>query len=163
MNAEHALPEDQAASAYLGYHHAAEPEFDSPYHGGSMAEYQETPGGIMRARLQAIKGANTPLKIQVADGDDWADMLQKTINPQKRDRAALKSINEEATYEALKESIRKEDSSPAKPKIVSDGRGFATSIELMNSLFEKPKTMARSAAPAPIPTSGFKVGTLPVC
>lgn len=160
MDVEHALPEDQDASAYLGYHQTAEPGFDSPYY-GSMAEYQETPGGIMRARMQAIKGANSPLKIQVADGDDWMDMLQKTISPQKRDRAALKTINEEQTYEALKESVRKGDS-PAKPKVASDGRGFATSIELMNSLFEKPKAPARPAMPTTIPTPGFKVGASPV-
>lgn len=160
MDVEHALPEDQDASAYLGYHQAAEPETDSPYY-GSMAEYHETPGGIMRARMQAIKGANAPLKVEVADGDDWMDMLQKTINPPKRDRAALKSILEEQTYETLKESTRKDDS-PAKPKALSDGRGFATSIELMNSLFEKPKAPVRSGAPATIPTSGFKVGISPV-
>lgn len=158
MDVEHALPEDQEASAYLGYHQAAEPEFDSPFN-GSMAEYhQETPGGIMRARMRALKVSNTPLKLQVADGDDWMDMLQKTISPQKRDRAALKTINEEETYESLKESVRKE-TSPAKPRAVSDGRGFATSIELMNSLFEKPKSPVRSAVPATIHTSGFKVGT----
>lgn len=155
MDAEHALPEDQEPSAYLGYHQAAEPEFDSPYY-GSMTEYQETPGGIMRARLQAIRGANSPLKIQVADGDDWVDMLQKTISTVKRDRAALKTINEEETYESLKESTR-QMASPAKPRIVPDGRGFATSIELMNSLFEKPKASDRPAQ-ATIPTSGFKVG-----
>lgn len=156
MDVEHALPEDQDASAYLGYHQAAEPGNDSPYY-ESMADYQETPGGIMRARLQAIKGANSPLKIQVADGDDWMDMLQKTISPLKRDRAALKTINEEQTYEALKESVRKEG--PAIPKVVPEGRGFATSIDLMNSLFEKPKASIRPAMPAAIPTSGFKVGT----
>lgn len=161
MDAEHALSKEQAPSAYLGHHQAAEPDFDSPYH-GSMAEYQEMPGGIMRARLQAINRAHTPLKIQVADGDDWTDMLQKTISHQKRDRAALKAMNEEATYESLKESIRELDRSPAKPQAVSDGRGFATSIDLMNSLFEKPKTMARPTAPVSIPTSGFKVGTLSV-
>lgn len=161
MDVEHALPEEQDASSYLGYHQAAEPEFDSPFQ-GSMAEYQqETPGGIMRARMRALKVSSTPLKLQVADGDDWMDMLQKTISPQKRDRAALKTINEEETYESLKESVRKEVS-PAKPKVVSDGRGFATSIELMNSLFEKPKSPVRSAAPNTIPTSGFKVGTTPV-
>lgn len=161
MDVEHALPEDQDASSYLGYHQAAEPEFDSPFQ-GSMAEYhQETPGGIMRARMRALKVSSTPLKLQVADGDDWMDMLQKTISPQKRDRAALKTINEEETYESLKESVRKE-ASPAKPRAVPDGRGFATSIELMNSLFEKPKSPARSAAPVTIPTSGFKVGTTPV-
>lgn len=156
MDVEHALPEDQDASAYLGYHQAAEPETDSPYY-GSMAEYQETPGGIMRARMQAIRGANSPLKIQVADGDDWMDMLQKTISPLKRDRAALKTINEEQTYEALKESVRKEG--PPASKVVSDGRGFATSIDLMNSLFDKPKASVRPAMQATIPTSGFKVGT----
>ncbi|CAN8098434.1 unnamed protein product [Discula destructiva] len=153
MDAGHALPEDQEPSPYLGYHQAAEQDFDSPYH-GSMAEYQETPGGILRARMQAIKGANAPLKIHVADGDDWMDMLQKTITPAKRDRAALKTINEEETYESLKQSTR-QLASPAKSKIVPDGRGFATSIELMNSLFEKPKVSAKSAQTT-IPTSGFK-------
>ncbi|ROW08527.1 hypothetical protein VMCG_03045 [Cytospora schulzeri] len=137
MDEEHALPEDQDASAYLGYHQAAEPDYDSPYM-GSMAEYQETPGGIMRARMRAIKDSNTPLKLQVADGDDWMDMLQKTISPAKRDRAALKMINEEEAYEDLKASTR-QDAPQAKPNVVSDGRGFATSIELMNSLFEKPR------------------------
>ncbi|KAK7738554.1 hypothetical protein SLS53_006074 [Cytospora paraplurivora] len=151
MDEEHALPEEQAASAYLGYHQAAEPEYDSPYI-GSMAEYQETPGGIMRARMRAIKDSNTPLKLQVADGDDWMDMLQKTIGPAKRDRAALKTSNEEEAYEDLKASTR-HDAPHVKSRVVSDGRGFATSIELMNSLFEKPKA---PSAPAPIPTSGFK-------
>lgn len=161
MDMEHALPEDQDASSYLGYHQAAEPEFDSPFQ-GSMAEYhQEMPGGIMRARMRALKVSSTPLRLQVADGDDWMDMLQKTISPQKRDRAALKTINEEETYESLKESVRKEVS-PAKPRPVSDGRGFATSIDLMNSLFEKPKSPVRSTAPVTIPTSGFKVGSTPV-
>jgi nuclear pore complex protein Nup98-Nup96 len=160
MDEEHALPEAQDTSAYLGYHQAAEPDYDSPYH-GSMAEYQETPGGIMRARMRAIKDSNAPFKLQVADGDDWMDMLQKTIGPAKRDRAALKAINEEETYDDLKASIR-QDAPQAKPRAVPDGRGFATSIELMNSLFEKPKAPAR-AAPAPIPTSGFKVGTTSVC
>lgn len=154
MDVGHALPEDQDSGAVLGYHQAAEPETDT-YH-GSMAESQEIPGGILRARLQNIKGANSPLKIQVADGDDWMDMLQKTISPAKRDRAVLKTINEDESYESLKESIRQMQS-PEKPRTVPDGRGFATSIELMNSLFEKPKASVRSTK-ATIPTSGFKVG-----
>ncbi|KAI3399012.1 hypothetical protein diail_8039 [Diaporthe ilicicola] len=153
MDEEHALPEAQDTSAYLGYHQAAEPDYDSPYH-GSMADYQETPGGIMRARMRAIKDSNTPFKVQVADGDDWMDMLQKTIGPAKRDRAALKAINEEESYEDLKASTR-QDAMQTNSRAVPDGRGFATSIELMNSLFEKPKAPAR-AVPAPIPTSGFK-------
>jgi nuclear pore complex protein Nup98-Nup96 len=160
MDEEHALPEAQDTSAYLGYHQAAEPDYDSPYH-GSMAEYQETPGGIMRARMRAIKDSNAPFKLQVADGDEWMDMLQKTIGPAKRDRAALKAINEDETYDDLKASIR-QYAPQAKPRAVADGRGFATSIELMNSLFEKPKAHARPAQ-APIPTSGFKVGTTSVC
>lgn len=161
MDVEHALPEDQDASSCLGYHQAAEPEFDSPFQ-GSMAEYQqETPGGIMRARMRALKVSITPLKLQVADGDDWTEMLQKTISPYKRDRAALKTINEEETYESLKESVRHEVS-PAKPTTVPDGRGFATSIDLMNSLFEKPKSPVRTTERVTIPTSGFKVGSTPV-
>lgn len=159
MDEEHEVPEDQDASPYLGYHQAAEQEFDSPYL-GSVAEYQETPGGILRARMRAIKNSNSPLKLQVADGDDWMDMLQKTISPQKRDRATLRTINEVEAYEALKESTRQE-ASPAKARAVSDSRGFATSIDLMNSLFEKAKSPVKLAAPAAIPTKGFKVG-LPI-
>ncbi|RYO85414.1 hypothetical protein DL762_005188 [Monosporascus cannonballus] len=139
---EYAMSEaNEYASAPLGQHHAAEHEDNSP-DASQVDLVQETPAGIMRARMRAIKGAETPMKVQVAAGDDWADMLTKTLSPQKRDRALLKSIREADKYPAAGETA--EDRSPSKRRVVSDGRGFATSIDLMNSLFEKAKTPAEN-------------------
>jgi nuclear pore complex protein Nup98-Nup96 len=155
MDEEYAMSEDQDASAYLRYHPAAEHDIDSQYL-GSLAEYQETPGGVMRARMRAVKESNTPRKVEVTDGDDWMDMLQKTISPQKRDRAALKSLDIADSHEQLQQSTRG-DMPIARSRIVSDGRGFATSIDLMNSLFEKARSPVKTVQ-APAPSKGFKVG-----
>lgn len=152
---EYAMSEvNDDASASLGQHLAAEQGYDSP--DASQADLvQETPAGIMRARMRAIKGAETPKKVQVTAGDDWADMLTKTISPMKRDRVLLKSLREEDKYRMADETTQQ--SSPSKKRIVSDGRGFATSIDLMNSLFEKarvpPENLQSSVRP-----KGVKVG-----
>ncbi|GAP87089.1 putative nucleoporin autopeptidase [Rosellinia necatrix] len=136
MDDEYALSEvNDDASDHLGHHPAAE-------HEGSLDGSQpdlayETPAGIMRARMRAIKSSATPLKVQVAAGDDWMDMLSKTISPQKRDRALLKSIHEVDNHYSGRDSVR--EMSPTKKRIVPDSKGFATSIDLMNSLFEKAK------------------------
>ncbi|KAI0178618.1 nuclear protein 96-domain-containing protein [Hypoxylon sp. FL1284] len=138
MDDEYAMSEVQEdASASLGHHHAAEQE-DNSFDGSQLDAVQETPAGIMRARMRAIKGSATPMKVQVSSGDDWMDMLSKTISPQKRDRVLLRSVNEAADRRTADEPSR--GRSPAKKRIVSDSRGFATSIDLMNSLFEKAKT-----------------------
>ncbi|KAI1124556.1 nuclear protein 96-domain-containing protein [Nemania abortiva] len=142
MDDEYAMSEvNDDASDHLGHHPAAEHDEDS--FDGSQSDFAyETPAGIMRARMRAIKSSATPLKVQVAAGDDWADMLSKTISPQKRDRALLKSIHEMDNYRSAKDSIR--EASPTKKRIVSDSKGFATSIDLMNSLFEKAKVPAEN-------------------
>ncbi|KAJ1324842.1 Nucleoporin NUP145 [Microdochium nivale] len=132
-------PED--ASASLEHHHATEQDDDS-FAAEIDDMVQETPAGIMRARMRAIRDTSTPTKIQVAAGDDWQDMLAKSVSPQKRDRALLKSIHENEKYRLAEESTRRETSS--KRRVVSDGRGFATSIDLMNSLFDKAKAPARN-------------------
>ncbi|KAI0004429.1 nuclear protein 96-domain-containing protein [Xylariaceae sp. FL0662B] len=129
------------ASASLGHHLAAEQE-DNSFDIAQFDAVPETPAGIMRARMRAIKTSATPMKVQVASGDDWMDMLSKTISPQKRDRALLKSINEAENHRALNESVQ--EKSPTKKRIISDSRGFATSIDLMNSLFEKAKSPAEN-------------------
>lgn len=123
---------------------------------------QETPAGIMRARLRAIKESNTPLKLQVADGDNWMEMLQKTVSPQKRDRAALKALGEHGAPEkpAFNESIANFDkkaaaSTTARGFNANDNRGFATSIDLMNSLFEKAKAPTTQASETIAPAKGF--------
>lgn len=91
----------------------------------------ETPGGILRARMRAMKGSATPIRIQVADGDDWMDMLQKSVSPQKRDRVLLKSTLDMPSLEDNSPRGATSTSHPPEP------RGFATSIDLMHSLFEK--------------------------
>lgn len=142
MDDEYAMSEvDDDASDHLGYHPAAEHEEDS-FDGSQSDIAYETPAGIMRARMRAIKSSSTPLKVQVSAGDDWMGMLSKTISPQKRDRALLKSIHELDSHRSARDSVR--EASPTKKRIVSDSKGFATSIDLMNSLFEKAKAPAEN-------------------
>ncbi|KAI1814913.1 hypothetical protein GGS20DRAFT_597643 [Poronia punctata] len=138
---EYAMSEGEDTSAQPGHHPAAERDDDS-FDGSQSDMALETPAGIMRARMRAIKSSSTPMKVQVAAGDDWMDMLSKTISPQKRDRALLKSIHEADKYRSGKDSVR--EASPTKKRVVSDSRGFATSIDLMNSLFEKAKVPAEN-------------------
>ncbi|KAI1091095.1 nuclear protein 96-domain-containing protein [Rostrohypoxylon terebratum] len=128
-------------STSIGQHLAAEPE-DNSFDGSQFDTVPETPAGIMRARMRAIKGSATPMKVQVSSGDDWMDMLSKTISPQKRDRALLRTINEADQQRAADGYSR--EASPTKKRIVPDGRGFATSIDLMHSLFEKAKAPAEN-------------------
>ncbi|KAI1189712.1 nuclear protein 96-domain-containing protein [Nemania serpens] len=139
---EYAMSEvDDDASDHLGHHPAAEHDEDS-FDSSQSDLAHETPAGIMRARMRAIKSSATPLKVQVSAGDDWMDMLSKTISPQKRDRALLKSIHELDNYHSARDSVR--EASPTKKRVVSDSKGFATSIDLMNSLFEKAKVPAEN-------------------
>ena len=152
---EYAMSEvNDDASTSLGQHLATEQGYDSP--DASQADLvQETPAGIMRARMRAIKGAETPKKVQVTAGDDWADMLTKTISPMKRDRVLLKTLREEDKYRLVDETAQQ--SSPSKKRVVSDGRGFATSIDLMNSLFDKARMPAENLQSSVRP-KGVKVG-----
>ncbi len=142
---------------------AAEPNNDSPEYPQNLPPaITETPAGIMRARLRAIKEANTPMKVQVADGDNWMEMLQKTVSPQKRDRVALKTLGEHGAFvDAVKESPTKLDKKAATPRRrnMNDNHGFATSIDLMNSLFEKAKAPTAETSDAITLSKGFvKVG-----
>ncbi len=134
---EYAMSEvNDDASDHLGHHLAAEHDEDS-FNSSQSDLAHETPAGIMRARMRAIKSSATPMRVQVAAGDDWMDMLSKSISPQKRDRALLRSIHEADKYRSAVDTVGK--ASPTKKRIVSDSKGFATSIDLMNSLFEKAK------------------------
>ncbi|KAI1343080.1 nuclear protein 96-domain-containing protein [Xylariaceae sp. FL0016] len=140
LDDEYAMSEENGdASAALGQHLAVEHENNSFDDNQSGSGFDETPAGIMRARMRAIKGTATPMKVQVTAGDDWMDMLSKTISPQKRDRALLRSM-----HDADKLRASAQERSPAKKRIVPDGKGFATSIDLMNSLFEKAKAPAEN-------------------
>jgi nuclear pore complex protein Nup98-Nup96 len=177
MGDEYDLSGDEDMTRSLpGQHHAAE-HVDASSEDGHDAKFG-TPGGILRARMRAMKDSVGPVKLEVADGDDWMEMLRKTVSPAKRDRQLLKNLNEspsrqnwqqtDATF-AGDENLRKSYSYKSTSRTdkletvaamnMDKGRGFATSIDLMNSLFEKSKPAMQSLK-ASVPAKGFpKVGT----
>lgn len=112
----------------------------------------ETPGAMLRARLRALKTSGTPMKKQFALGDDWTNALQKTISPKKQDRALLKSLIDIHGNDTRPDA----DPVPVSRRVVSDGRGFATSIDLMNSLFGQTRSPVKAKVPAT--SKGFEVG-----
>lgn len=129
---------EEMTGTFLRPHPAAERDQYSPDDDDAM-QVNETPGGILRARMRAIKDSAAPVKVQVADGNDWMDMLQKTVSPQKRDRAMLKSLRDSVAQHPPDSPTMTTGGRRGIPQAPSDGRGFATSIDLMNSLFEKAK------------------------
>ena len=82
------------------------------------------------------KGAmvlGTPGKLAADLGDPWAEQLQQTISPRKQDRQTLRE-SQAHLFQDL-ESVK--DLTPRPTGESRDGKGFATSIDLMNSLFGK--------------------------
>ncbi|KAJ4005235.1 hypothetical protein NW752_011273 [Fusarium irregulare] len=160
MGDEYDVSEDEdMARSSLEQHLAA--ELDDNSSEGVPEAVKATPGGILRARMRAVKDSAGPMQLEVADGDDWMEMLRKTVSPVKRDRQLLRQINESPSRQTgllidldrsgadtmrkssnWRKSMAKNDrlDNLAASTIGMDkGRGFATSIDLMNSLFEKPK------------------------
>ncbi|KOS17415.1 Nucleoporin nup189 [Escovopsis weberi] len=158
--AEYGMSEDEElARSSTGQHLAAEHD-DSSSEGGQETK-KSAPGGILRARMRAMKHSVGPVKLEVADGNDWTGMLRKSVNPVKRDRHLLRemvdspgrksvrfrNLNDDEERDFRKSSIwGKSLSRPEKTAGfgastmgMDQGQGFATSIDLMNSLFEKPK------------------------
>ncbi|OBT58968.1 hypothetical protein VE04_02209 [Pseudogymnoascus sp. 24MN13] len=141
---------NEMAGSYPQPDATAEPESD--YAQESFEEdVGEAPGGLMRARLRESRAAGSPLKRKLELNDDnWMDMLEQTISPQKQDREHLKQIRDMETDALLFGSPQKTLVSPVKSRVVSDGRGFATSIDLMHSLFGEPKSPAKPAKTAKV-------------
>ncbi|KAH6680270.1 putative nucleoporin [Halenospora varia] len=114
----------------------------------------ETPGALVRARMRAVQKAETPVKRKFAVGNDWTATLKTTISPQKQDRAYLKSLID------IHGNDPQPDVQPSPSKrVVSDARGFATSIDLMNSLFGPTRSPVKAApkiAKAPAKKQGFE-------
>ncbi|KAK5995057.1 Nucleoporin [Cladobotryum mycophilum] len=175
--AEYELSEDEdMARSSIGQHLAAEHD-DSSSEGGQDTK-KSAPGGILRARMRAMKDSIGPVKLEVADGDDWMGMLRKTVSPAKRDRHLLRemadspakksvkfgNLDDNEEHDFRKSSIwgrsvsrpERTDGFGASTLGMDQGRGFATSIDLMNSLFEKPKPKpARQSLDASLPAKGF--------
>jgi nuclear pore complex protein Nup98-Nup96 len=149
---------NEMAGSYPQPDDTVEPENDSQDFEEDVAA--PTPGGLMRARLRAMQNSDSPLKqtLQV-EQDDWADMLQRTVSPQKRDREQLKRMRDSVADGTGLDSPSKKLAPANRGRIVSDGRGFATSIDLMHSLFGESKSPMKMA-PIPEKRSGFEVGLL---
>ncbi|PFH58897.1 hypothetical protein XA68_13064 [Ophiocordyceps unilateralis] len=165
--------DEEMARSSVGQHRAAEQDDSSSEN--DQEPKRGTPGGILRARMRAMKDSIGPVRLEVPDGDDWMSMLMKTVSPAKRDRQQLREQNESPSKRQRvgnlisldddgghlgKSSIwgrspsKADQASAAKIQLAMDqGQGFATSIDLMNSLFEKSR-FAKTPV-ASVPTKGL--------
>jgi nuclear pore complex protein Nup98-Nup96 len=75
----------------------------------------------------------TPGKPRLDLSGDWAEQLQRTISPRKQNRDALREIQ----ANAFTDRPLLNNGSPAEKTTVSPKKGFSTSIDLMNSLFQQ--------------------------
>ncbi|OCK77195.1 hypothetical protein K432DRAFT_334357 [Lepidopterella palustris CBS 459.81] len=98
------------------------------------------PKSILKATQTHRSVMGTPSKGKLVFEEDWAEQLQRTVSPKKQDRQALR----ESQGTVLKE---RDENIPKLSQSFSNGKAFATSIDLMNSLFGQ-DTGRRSAVPA---------------
>lgn len=101
--------------------------------------------------MRAFKKSHAPTRIEVTGGDDWTQILQASVRaPRTVDRATLRALNESgAVWDDHEDDNNDEkgqgQGSPTTARqrrnapVVPDGAGFATSIDLMKSLFEQAK------------------------
>jgi nuclear pore complex protein Nup98-Nup96 len=145
------IMDQDMAGSYPEAGNTAEQDHDSLYDDEGMDIVGETPGAAMKERMRALKASGTPLKRKFTASNDWASTLKTTISPQKQDRQLLKSL--------VEVSRSNEESAPIpRKRVVSEGQGFATSIDLMNSIFGQTRSPAKVANVSAQP-NGFKVGT----
>ncbi|KAL1983062.1 hypothetical protein VTN96DRAFT_545 [Rasamsonia emersonii] len=114
--------------------------FPAPHH---TVEHENTTRTVMTSfeDTQRSMQFGTPAKPRLDLSGDWAEQLQRTISPRKQDRDALRELQATAfTDRKLKDDTPKKDAGTAggRPK------GFTTSIDLMNSLFQQPKKAGKS-------------------
>ncbi len=100
----------------------------------------------------SLKPWNTPPKARLDLTGDWAEQLQRTISPRKQNRDALREIQANAFNERVLN-----DGTPTKGAENTQQKGFNTSIDLMNSLFQKPRKQAQSPAKPQPQKKGFEV------
>ena len=145
------IVDQEMAGSFPQADNTTERDWDSQ---DEMDLVEDTPGGIMRARMRALKNSASPVKRNFTAGNDWAGTLTTTISPQKQDRALLKTLIDVGD-ESRPEN---EPAAATRSRVVSDGRGFATSIDLMNSLFGQAKSPVKATAKASAKPKGFEVG-----
>ncbi|TVY57365.1 Nucleoporin [Lachnellula cervina] len=149
------IVDQDMAGSYPQVGNTAELDEDSQNDDDHMEMEVETPGALARARLRAAQKSETPSKGMFAAGNDWTAALRTTVSPQKQDRALLKSLIN------IRDTDLQGDAqpTPVAKRVLSDGRGFATSIDLMNSLFGQTKSPAKIAK-VPAKGKGFEGGLL---
>ena len=152
------IVDQDMAGSFPQADNAAELEEEYSQDEDDMDMVVDTPGAVVRARLRAAKNSGTPIKSRFALGNDWTSTLKTTISPQKQDRALLKSLIDIHGNDSQPDG----EPTPVAPRnrVVSDGRGFATSIDLMNSLFGQSRSPVKAKVPAK--AKGFEVGA-PSC
>jgi len=87
------------------------------------------PKSILKASRAAV---DTPVKAKFSMGADWTEQLQRTVSPKKQNRQALR--------ESQAMILKERHDIDVTPKPVMSGNAFATSIDLMNSLFGQSTT-----------------------
>ncbi|KAL2266102.1 hypothetical protein VTJ83DRAFT_5454 [Remersonia thermophila] len=143
----------QQGSVYGGDQDDTDP-FVSRY-AADNNEAAQVPAGIMRAKMRAQKKSNAPARIEVAGGDDWTQILQASVRaPRTVDRATLRALNESGAVWEMKERGSPEPhagnaAATMTTTTTADGPGFATSIDLMKSLFEQAKGPAQPVQASP--------------
>ena len=93
---------------------------------GNLAQ----PKSIFNASQMSL---GTPTRLIVNMGDDWAEQLRKTVSPKKQDRHALR----QSQRQLFEENNEEQQRTLVAQAPIRDASGFATSIDLMNSLFGK--------------------------
>lgn len=136
-----AAEEDDLAMAVLPQTEELEPEMDREMAGTfpTLASTTEQDDAAfnkstrspskLKSILKARDVEDMPLRAARLDVDNWAEQLRRTISPVKRDRQALKAMQTTLFTD--------HDQSPFALPASVYGTGFATSIDLMNSIFGK--------------------------
>lgn len=109
----------------------------------SVHESLFKPKSILKAsQHQNLITFGTPRKSRLQLSENWAEQLQRTISPRKHDRRALR----ESQAHVLEDRDTDQSDTPKAATTTAAGvPGFATSIDLMNSLFgqEQARTSGR--------------------
>jgi len=92
----------------------------------------------------------TPSKTHFEMGADWTEQLQRTVSPKKQDRRTLRDNQSTILEERNQNTVPTTNANIA-------GKGFTTSIDLMNSLFGQ-STKAVSSEKQIAAGKGFEVG-----
>ncbi|KAK2787194.1 hypothetical protein FQN53_005618 [Emmonsiellopsis sp. PD_33] len=117
-------------------------------------------GNTLRPTLQrSVQRQGTPTKAAHLNlSGNWAEQLQRTISPRKQDRQALREIQGNVFAD------NNLDDTPIKLKKPAKEVGFATSIDLMNSLFPQAagsKNVKKQGFKWPYPKQSKSVGGNP--